>query len=375
MSTARILVVDDEPGLLRAVDRILGRRYAVTPFESPSAALAAAADIDPDLAILDIRMPEMDGFELLARLREVVPGIDVILMTGSASNPDEKLVRSIRDGAFYFIEKPFDSEVLKTLVDRCLELRRLAGENRRHVRRLEDELSQAQSFQRSLLPRREMTIAGVELVGRYAPTSELGGDFYDYARAGDAAAALVIADVSGHGVSAAMLTGIVKAGFRAAQAEEYHPVAVVEQVHGALASFGADQFVTLIAARMWPERGVLEYVNAGHPSGLLRGRTGAAPRLLDTTGPIVSPIFRAGAWELAESPVTAGDVLLLYTDGISESRSPADEEFGDERVAAALAAHPDGGAALLDDLLADVRRFSDGRPQPDDLTLVTARVV
>jgi sigma-B regulation protein RsbU (phosphoserine phosphatase) len=374
MSLARILVVDDEPGLLRAVDRILGRRYTVTTFESPGAALDAAVELDPDLAILDIRMPEMDGFELLARLREAVPGIDVILMTGSASNPDEKLVRSIRDGAFYFIEKPFDSEVLRTLVDRCLELRRLAGENRRHVKRLEDELSQAQAFQRSLLPRREMTMAGVELVGRYAPTSELGGDFYDYSRVREDAAALVIADVSGHGVSAAMLTGIVKAGFRAAQAEGYHPVAVVEQVHAALASFGADQFVTLIAARMWPGRGVLEYVNAGHPSGVLRRRSGAL-ELLGTTGPIVSPIFRAGAWELAEAPVDAGDVLLLYTDGISESRSPADEEFGDERVAAAAAAHPDGGAGLLDDLLADVRRFSDGRPQPDDLTLVTARVV
>ncbi|MDZ4804653.1 MAG: SpoIIE family protein phosphatase [Candidatus Eisenbacteria bacterium] len=369
MKPSRLLIVDDEPGMLRAVERVLGRRHQVVSYELPLDALAHAREYNPDLAILDVRMPQMDGFELMARLRELVPGIDIILMTGSASEPDQKLIRAVRENAFYFIQKPFDSEVLRTLVERCLELRHLAEDNRRHVRRLEGELSQATAFQRSLLPREEAVINGFRLAGRYQPTSELGGDFFDFARVGTTGAALVIADVSGHGVSAAMLTGIVKAGFRAAQVEDFDPVAVVEQVHASLKSFGADQFVTMIAARLSAEKG-LEYVNAGHPTGLLTLPGGSIERL-ETTGPIVSQIFPAGSWSAETRSFTEGAHLLLYTDGISEARSPTDELFGEERVAAA-ARRLDGGGNLLDHLLTEVREWSGGRPIADDLTLVLA---
>jgi sigma-B regulation protein RsbU (phosphoserine phosphatase) len=369
MKPARLLVVDDEPGMLRAVERVLGRRHQVASYESPIDALAAARDYDPDLAILDVRMPNMDGFELMGRLQELVPGIDTILMTGSASEPDQKLIRAVRENAFYFIQKPFDSEVLRTLVERCLELRVLADENKRHVRRLEGELSQAQAFQRSLLPKESAVINGIALAGRYQPTSELGGDFFDFARVGTTGAALVIADVSGHGVSAAMLTGVVKAGFRAAQADDFDPVAVVEQVRGSLRGFGYHQFITMAAARIDGE--VLEYVGAGHPCGLLR--TAAGVTVLETTGPIISPVFPAGSWTATRHPFGAGTSLVLYTDGISEARSPADELFGDERIEAFVRDSADGDGALLDGVLDAVRRWSAGRPFADDLTLVTAR--
>lgn len=369
MKLSRLLIVDDEPGMLRAVERVLGRRYQVVSHESPVEAIAQARDYNPDLAILDVRMPQMDGFELMARLRELVPGIDVILMTGSASEPDQKLIRAVRENAFYFIQKPFDSEVLRTLVERCLELRHLAEDNRRHVRRLEGELSQATAFQRSLLPREEAIINGFRLAGRYQPTSELGGDFFDFAPIGKAGAALVIADVSGHGVSAAMLTGIVKAGFRAAQVDDFDPVAVVEQVHASLKIFGADQFVTMIAARLSAENG-LEYVNAGHPAGLLTAPDGSI-ELLESTGPIVSQVFPAASWSAQTKPFATGTHLLLYTDGISEARSPTDELFGEERVADA-ARRVEAGGALLDHLLTEVREWSGGRPIADDLTLVLA---
>ncbi|HEX7878997.1 MAG TPA: SpoIIE family protein phosphatase [Candidatus Eisenbacteria bacterium] len=368
MKPARLLVVDDEPGMLRAVERVLGRRHQVASYESPLDALAAARDYDPDLAILDVRMPNMDGFELMGRLQELVPGIDTILMTGSASEPDQKLIRAVRENAFYFIQKPFDSEVLRTLVERCLELRQLADENKRHVRRLEGELSQAQAFQRSLLPRPEALINGIALAGRYQPTSELGGDFFDFARVGTTGAALVIADVSGHGVSAAMLTGVVKAGFRAAQVDDFDPVAVVEQVRASLRGFGYDQFITMVAARITGD--TLEYVSAGHPSTLVR--TPAGLTVLDSTGPIVSPVFPSGSWATTRHAFGPGASLVLYTDGISEARSPADELFGDERVAATVAAFPGNGAPLLDALLNVVRAWSAGRPMADDLTLVTA---
>ena len=107
-----------------------------TPWRSPR-------EFNPDLVILDIRMPELDGFELMARLKADQPDVDIILMTGSLDDLDQKLIRAIRGRAFYFIQKPFDREVLQTLVERCLELRWRREENRRHVHRLEQELGEA----------------------------------------------------------------------------------------------------------------------------------------------------------------------------------------------------------------------------------------
>src|SRR5262245_38229028 len=125
MSGPRILIVDDEPAMLRSVARILEGTYEIVGAASPREALEIAPAFEPDLAIVDIRMPEMDGFELMERLAGIAPGIDVIVMTGSITEADAKLIRAIREGAFYFIQKPFDREVLVTLVARCLELRRL----------------------------------------------------------------------------------------------------------------------------------------------------------------------------------------------------------------------------------------------------------
>src|SRR6185436_18270623 len=155
MSRPRILVVDDEPGMLRTIERILSTRY-------------------------DVRMPEMDGFALMARLGERQPDLDVIMMTGSTDERDARLIRAIREKAFFFLTKPFDREVLLTLVQRCLEARRLSRENRAHVSRLESELQAAQVFQRSLLPDRTATLDGFEVSFLYEPCVELGGDFCDY---------------------------------------------------------------------------------------------------------------------------------------------------------------------------------------------------
>ena len=108
----RILVVDDEPGVLRAVCRILQESYDVEGVPSAEQALALFGEYRPDLAVLDIRMPGMDGFTLMQELKSSRPDLDVILMTGSADESDEKLLRAIRERAFYFIQKPFDREVL-----------------------------------------------------------------------------------------------------------------------------------------------------------------------------------------------------------------------------------------------------------------------
>jgi sigma-B regulation protein RsbU (phosphoserine phosphatase) len=372
MRRARILVVDDEPGMLRAVDRVLSKDHHVVGTRLSRDALSVASEFHPELAIIDIRMPDLDGFELLAQLKARFPGLDVILMTGSVDDLDDKLVRAIRSAAFYFIQKPFDREVLRTLVERCLELRWRREEHRLNLKRLETEMAEARAFQQSLLPDREKIVNRVAVCCRYTPSSALGGDLYDYA-ASAGRTALLIADVSGHGVSAAMLTGIVKSAFHASHVDGFEPIAVVQRVSMGLAAFSPDRFVTLVAALISPEERQLRYVNAGHPPVALWGRT-RQPLWLQSTGPLVSPVLTTSAWEAPVVRIDEGDHLLLYTDGISEALAD-DDGRAEARFTSVIDRASEGGAPLLDTILADVHHQLAGRPQPDDLTLLTARVL
>ncbi|HKY32391.1 MAG TPA: SpoIIE family protein phosphatase [Candidatus Polarisedimenticolia bacterium] len=367
---ARILVVDDQPGMLRAVQRVLGPRHSVASFTSAREALASATRLEPDLAILDIRLPDIDGFELLGRLKRTVPGLDAILMTGSMTDVDQKVIRSIRENAFYFIQKPFDSELLRTLVERCLEQRALREQNRAHIRRLQDELSEARAFQQSLLPPAEATVAGVALSCRLRPCTELAGDLYDYALCGGGRAAMMVADVSGHGGSAAMLTGLVKSSFHGAIGGGQAPEAVAAAIASALGPFGPGRFVTLICLCVDAAAGRIDYVNAGHPPGILWGDSRPAVEL-PPTGPIVSPALDGASWVRRSVPAGPGDRWLLYTDGLTEA-STDHAFFGDQRLRDVVRRHPQGGAPLLEGLLAAETEFRAGRPPADDLTLLAA---
>jgi sigma-B regulation protein RsbU (phosphoserine phosphatase) len=373
MRGARILVVDDEPGMLRAVERVLGEDHHVVGTRYSRDALSLASEFHPELAIVDIRMPDLDGFELMAQLKARFQGLDVILMTGSVDDLDEKLVRAIHSAAFFFIQKPFDRDVLKTLVARCVELRRRREDHRQHLNRLESEMAQARAFQQSLLPDGETIINRVAICCRYTPCSALGGDLYDYAAAAAGRTALLIADVSGHGVSAAMLTGIVKSAFHASHIDGFEPSAVVHRVSMGLAAFSPERFVTLVAALVCPRQRQLHYVNAGHPPIAVWGNS-RRPRWLESTGPLVSPVLGAATWNAAVAPFEVGDHLLLYTDGVSETLADEDGR-ADHRLADTIDRASEGGSLLLDTILAEIHAELGGSPQPDDLTLLTASVL
>ena len=359
--------------MLRAIDRSLGTLYQVSTSTSSSQALELAARLNPDLAILDIRMPELDGFALMHALKAQHPDVDVVLMTGSVDDHDEKLVRALRGAAFYFIQKPFDRDVLRALVERCVELRRQRQENRRHLLRLEGELAAARAFQQSLLPPIEASYGGIRIVCHQTSSSELGGDLYDHTEVGGApgVSALLVADVAGHGAIAAMLTGVVKSAFRAAERDRYAPVAVVERLLLALAPFGAERFVTLIAATIAAGEHRIRYVNAGHPAGCLWNDSGRLDRL-DSTGPLVSPALPDSLWTEASLPLRAGDRLLLYTDGVSDGLSRDEDQ--DRRLLSAIERCPNGGRQLLEALVAEIRQHAGGHGPDDDVTLLTVAV-
>jgi sigma-B regulation protein RsbU (phosphoserine phosphatase) len=368
MSLWRILVVDDEAGMLRSVERVLGQDYKVASSRSSREAVGLARTFKPDLAILDIQMPEMDGFQLMEELQAFDPELDVIFMTGSIHELDAKLIRAIRKDAFYFLQKPFDRGVLLCLVERCLELKRLECSNRKYLLHMEKELGDARAFQQSVLPPRFGKVGGISVFAHYLPCSELAGDFYDYVALSRDGAVILVADVSGHGASAAMLTGIVKSAFHSASSELYEPACVVERVANGIRPFGHHHFITLICARV--RNGSLDFVNAGHPPGIVSNLEAAAP-LLEATGPIISPALTC-SWEQHAIQVKRGsDRIVLFTDAIIEAEADSGQ-YGLGRLVEEVRKNPIDGNALAEQILESVRQFTVGRTVKDDLTLVIA---
>jgi serine phosphatase RsbU (regulator of sigma subunit) len=365
---AHILVVDDDAGTLRAVQRILSKSHRVTCASSGPAALAEIDTGHPDVAVIDLRMPEMNGFALTRELRARAADIDVILMTGDPEEPETALVRAIDEGAFYFIQKPFDRRVLLTLIARCLELRQLRASQQRYVRQLEHELDEARRFQLSLLPPRRGDLPGALLNARYVSCSQLAGDLYDYAAVDAGGVAYLIADVVGHGVPAAMLTSVVKSAFRSAYTDGFEPLAVVDRVKDGIRSFDEDRFVTLCCGRLDAANGQMRYVNAGHPSPILR-RDHDRVTALESTGPMLSSAFVDLAYDENVEQLSRGDSLLLYTDGVTETHGP-EALFGAERLSSLVANSGLRGSGLLDAVLAALDDFAASRPQQDDVTLL-----
>jgi sigma-B regulation protein RsbU (phosphoserine phosphatase) len=170
-----------------------------------------------------------------------------------------------------------------------------------------------------------------------------------------------------------MLTSIVKSAFHAALVDHYDPLRVVQAVKEGIRAFDPSRFITLCAARIDIAKKSLFYANAGHPPVLLH-RSGAKPAFLDSTGPMISSMFMDSPFGGEEVPIRSGDLLLFYTDGVTEAHG-AQGLFGTDRLTSVLTQSRHRGAQLLDQLLASVGEFSAGRPAQDDMTLVLAEFV
>lgn len=359
-----VLVVDDEPGMVRTITRILEGSHRVLGAASSDEAVALLGDGAVDLALVDVRMPQPDGFALLARIRDEWPDTDVIMMTGSVAETDQKLVQAIEAGAFYFITKPFERAVLLALVQRCLQLRRLDRDRRERLSQLSRELELARSFQQSLLPPPLRQVADYTVRSTVRPAVELSGDFVDHGVLAAGGPWVFVADVCGHGAVAAMVTGIVKSALSGTLEALHSPDKAALALRAAARPLPADMFFTHFLA--WIEGDELHYVNAGHPPGLLWAA--GALHELARTEPLVSPSLLEHRAEPVAVPFPAGSRLLLYTDGLTEGRNPDGAFLGVEPLRRALVEV--GVDTVLERVLAAVDAFARGRPPDDDHALL-----
>ena len=238
------------------------------------------------------------------------------------------------------------------------------------------ELEDAREVQLSMLPEGIPDLDWVDLASLSLPASEVGGDYFDYFELTGSRLAVIIADVAGHGMASGLVLSAVRGGLHLLRDELARPVEVLEKLDRMLReTVGNRIFVTLQIALLDPGAGRLTVANAGHPPLFLISRDGGAVRLGANSLPLGTRL--AGEFSDETVNVGAGDVLLLFSDGVVEVRNPDGEELGEDRLLKALrqARQLGHAEAIRDGLLEAVERFRQGVEQEDDLTLVVTRIV
>ena len=249
--------------------------------------------------------------------------------------------------------------------------------NEEHLLAINKELQIANQIQSSILPHKVPRLAGLEIVARYVPMSAVAGDFYDFLVLDERRIGILVADVTGHGVPAALIASMLKGAFAGQAAHAEDPARVLAGLNGALCGKFEEHFVTAAYVFIDLNKFVLRYAGAGHPPLLLapctnaRGR-GAESREVEANG-LMLGLFPEAAYSSVEIPLDAGDRVLLFTDGILEAMNSAREEFGKSRLKKFLAASSSSASHLADALLLELRSWSGveaQRTHDDDITLV-----
>jgi sigma-B regulation protein RsbU (phosphoserine phosphatase) len=364
-----LLVVEDDPAMRRAIERVLRPLGETKAAGGVEEGLAEASRRRYEVALVDIQLPDGDGYALCHEIRRVSPETDVILMTGSLTGPDEKLYRSLEEGAFYFLFKPFEHRVLRALVTRALDAQRERRAKEKYAAELAADLEHARRFQARLMPAAALHDAGWHLEGRFIPCEALGGDFYMAVPNRDGSLAFAVADVVGHGVAAALVAGMLRSALDQARRRDPDPAAVLSELAGTLDVFEGKSYATLVYGQLFPD-GRLRYFNAGHPPVLVERRRGKA-RELPATGLFLTPLLDRGPEEVDSLTLRPGDRLLVFSDGAYEARDPSDRELGRTRLVVLFAeARALPAPAALDFLVRAVADHSSGRPLGDDTTLL-----
>ncbi len=238
------------------------------------------------------------------------------------------------------------------------------------------ELQQAYDIQRGLLPEKAPIVPGLDLAGYNAPCRGVGGDYYDFIQCVDGRLALLVADVAGKGMPAALLMSNLQARAQVLFDDPTGLASLVTRLNRVLkANVPANRFVTFFIGVIDPATGEMTYVNAGHNPPLLMHRNGGLERL-ETTGTILGILPKA-EYEEKTCCLAEGDVVVLFSDGVTEaSRPDVDEEFGEDRLAGILSELSDQPAKIIVDAIQQrLQAFMAGAPPADDITMVIARRV
>ena len=369
-----ILIVDDTPLNIGVISGALKDSYKTKVATNGEKALAlASAEEKPDLILLDIMMPGMDGYEVCSRLKAdpTTSEIPVIFLTGQTSAEDE--TRGFEVGAVDYVHKPFSPAVVKARVRSHILLREARAQLASQLRALNNELEMARQIQLSILPHSIPTLPGLEIAARFFPMTSVAGDFYDFIQIDDKHIGILIADVSGHGLPSALIASMLQVALTGQAGHASEPAQVLAGLNRALCGKFTQNFVTAAYVYLDLEKNFMRYAGAGHPPVLQwRISTGKTAKVLENG--LVLGMFEEAIYEALEFPLELGDRYVLYTDGVPEAANPSEGEFGVDRFMRFIENHKHLGAdQFVQTFLAELSRWSGQtaeQGQQDDITLL-----
>ncbi len=375
----KILVVDDEPDLELLVRQKFRHkiREGEIRFSFASNGVEALEKLREDdgieMVLSDINMPQMDGLALLQQLGENNPNIRAVIV--SAYGDMDNIRTAMNRGAFDFVTKPIDFDDLETTIYktiRHLDLMREALASRDTLIALQQELDVSSNMQKSILPTVFPESEKYEIQASMTPAREVGGDFYDVIRLKNNTIGLVIADVSGKGVPAALFMMICRTLMKSVAIGLHSPEKVLREANTILLEENEScMFVTVFYAVFDPESGRLCYANGGH-NPPVRIKAGGGSELLPVESGIALGVAPDATFHEQEITLAPGDALLLYTDGVTEAMNEKGELFGEQRLLSAMSAvAAEQSRQLTKQLITEVLRFADTAPQADDITCLS----
>ncbi len=372
-----ILLVDDNPMNLDLLKETLdGVGYRLLEAVNGPKALELARLEVPDLILLDIMMPDMDGFDVCRLLREdsLTSDIPVIFLSGLDDMRDK--VRGFELGAVDYIAKPFALEEVIARVNTHLTINQLKKKVQKQRDELESELQQVADAQRALLLKDLPDVSGFSLAVIYETSRYAGGDLFDVLPLGNDCWGILIADVEGHSSRAAMLMAMSCALMRSFSGDSNDPAEVLHYLNEQLCKVSSSRIVTAVYAVYDARDKTLKLSRAGHLHPLLyRPTTGVSEIACEGIFPMGMQSYAGEKIPVEEIKLQSGDHLLFYTDGLIEQRNGEDQMYGIDRLKAQLTkAVFESPKRSLSNLRDDVETFAGGRPADDDQTLLLAIV-
>ena len=388
---SRVLIVDDERSILQALRRLLRKEgFEATFTDSPHEALERLRQESFAVILSDQRMPDMQGTQLLARAREISPDTIRILLTGYGD--PEVAIEAINQGAVSsYISKPWDDDELRTLVRQAVTQFELRRENRQLAENLalarEQEISIAAHIQKTLLTGQiPSDLNGVQLTALTVPSQRVDGDFYDFVKYDEYLLDVMVGDVMGKGIPAALLAAAAKNQFLhvinqlvASQFREQQlppPAEIINRLHHQLTPqlIQLESFITLCYARFDLRQQHIAYVDCGHTKTIhLHKQTGVCEALQGENLPLGFDCDEE--YQQVVARFAAGDTFVFYSDGISEARLEPGHLFGQARLIELIQEyHALGPQGLIDKIDAEVKEYLNGSPLTDDLTCVALQV-
>jgi sigma-B regulation protein RsbU (phosphoserine phosphatase) len=381
-SDTEILVVDDDAVTRKMLVRSLAAsRYNCTELGSAEEAWDYIHTKQPSLLLLDYEMPGLNGAELLKRLRAdknpEIAHLTAIMLTGHGGEESEVLC--LEAGANDFVTKPINLPVLRARIDTQLRLRYLRQQLQQQNeeleawrRNLERDLAAARLTQQSLIPQKPPTLENWDIAACFRPVIEVGGDIYGWLRMKDGRMLFWIADATGHGAAAALLTTLTKLLFHHGTGEHDTPARIMQAVNNDFRSiFGARSFMTAMCVALDPATGHAAIVGAGHPPLIISRRTGESVMIPSSAPPL--GLIELPQFVETDAQIGSGDSFILYTDGLFGAADAKRSRRTPEDLAKMLDPSAPTAEAVLKGILNQVVP-NDARDRlPDDLTAVAVR--